>query len=266
MTSDYEASRSSTTAGLPVAPALGPALDELRVPRQAPDEGPRVLRLTALAMLVAAAAAAAAELLVALIYGITNLAFYGRLAFTAASPAGNHLGAGVILVPVLGGLIVGVMARFGSPAIRGHGIPEAMERILLNESRIAPRLTLLKPISSAVAIGTGGPFGAEGPIIATGGALGSLLGLKRAAVVIFADNTLRDAADHMVHERVGRLPVVTRKAPRTVVEIISRSDLLDAHEPRLEARWNAQRTFDVRRGWSTPAEGGVSSGSAGQNP
>src|SRR6185312_13465007 len=82
----------------------------------------------------------------------------------------------VIVVPVIGGIVVGLMARFGSKAIRGHGIPEAMEQILLNESKIPARITLLKPISAAIAIGTGGPFGAEGPIIATGGAIGSLIG------------------------------------------------------------------------------------------
>ena len=176
MKPDHEAARASTTEGLPVAPALGPTLDELRVPRQIPEPGPRILHLSLLAILVAVAAAVAAEVLIALINGITNLAFYGRVALTPVSPAGNGLGPRVMLVPVVGGLIVGVMARFGSPAIRGHGIPEAMERIIRNESRIAPRLTLLKPVSSAVAIGTGGPFGAEGPIISTGGALGSLLG------------------------------------------------------------------------------------------
>jgi H+/Cl- antiporter ClcA/CBS domain-containing protein len=92
------------------------------------------------------------------------------------SPAFNHLGAWVIVIPAIGGLIAGVMARWGSRAIQGHGIPEAMEQVLLNESRIAPRITFLKPVSSAFAIGTGGPFGAEGPIISTGGALGSLIG------------------------------------------------------------------------------------------
>src|SRR6185312_2366051 len=82
----------------------------------------------------------------------------------------------VIVVPVIGGIVVGLMARFGSQAIRGHGIPEAMEQVLLNESRIPARMTVLKPLSAAISIGTGGPFGAEGPIIASGGALGSLLG------------------------------------------------------------------------------------------
>src|SRR5213076_625318 len=95
-----------------------------------------------------------------------------------ASPAdaAPYLGLWVIAIPVIGGIIVGLMARFGSKAIRGHGIPEAMEQVISNKSRIPPRMTFLKPLSAAVAIGSGGPFGAEGPIIATGGALGSLLG------------------------------------------------------------------------------------------
>src|SRR4051794_21962061 len=82
----------------------------------------------------------------------------------------------MIFIPIIGGVIVGIMARYGSKAIRGHGIPEAMEQVLLNQSRIPPRITFLKPLSAAIAIGTGGPFGAEGPIIATGGALGSFIG------------------------------------------------------------------------------------------
>jgi len=114
--------------------------------------------------------------LVYLIDGITNLAFYGRLSFEPASPAGNHLGMLVIAVPIIGALLVGLMARFGSRAIGGHGIPEAMEKIILAESRIPPAITFLKPLSAAISIGTGGPFGAEGPIIATGGAFGSLTG------------------------------------------------------------------------------------------
>jgi CIC family chloride channel protein len=114
--------------------------------------------------------------LVYLIDAITNLAFYGRFSFENVSPAGNHLGLFVIVVPVIGALLVGLMARFGSKAIGGHGIPEAMEKIILAESRIPPAITFLKPLSAAISIGTGGPFGAEGPIIATGGAFGSLTG------------------------------------------------------------------------------------------
>jgi len=127
-------------------------------------------------MIVAAAAGVVAQVLIRLIGFITNLSFYGRFSTSFASPSGNHLGWWVLFVPVVGGLIVGFLARYGSAGIRGHGIPEAMEQVLTNQSRIPARLTILKPLSAAIAIGTGGPFGAEGPIIATGGALGSLLG------------------------------------------------------------------------------------------
>jgi H+/Cl- antiporter ClcA len=114
--------------------------------------------------------------LVYLIDLITNLSFYGRFSFESASPAGNHLGWMVVLVPIGGAIVVGLMARYGSQAIKGHGIPEAMEKIILEDSKIPPALTFLKPLSAAVSIGTGGPFGAEGPIIATGAAFGSLTG------------------------------------------------------------------------------------------
>lgn len=135
-----------------------------------------VLFLSATSIILAAFTTTVAWALVQLIALITNIAFYQRFTFAASSPATNHLGIAVVIVPVIGGLIIGFMARYGSKAIRGHGIPEAMEQILLNRSRIPARITLLKPVSAAISIGTGGPFGAEGPIIATGGALGSLLG------------------------------------------------------------------------------------------
>ena len=155
---------------------MGPTLESMRVPRQHEANRHRTLVISAIAVGIACFAALAAEALIALIGLITNLGFYGRFSFAFTSPKDNALGLGVVLVPVIGGLIVGVMARYGSPAIRGHGIPEAMERVLYNQSRISARVTLLKPLSAAVSIGTGGPFGAEGPIIATGGALGSLVG------------------------------------------------------------------------------------------
>ncbi len=135
-----------------------------------------LMTTSGLAVVVGVLAALAANILQRLIGLITNLAFYGRWSTAFSSPAQNHLGLAVIVVPVLGAIVVGVMARYGSSAIRGHGIPEAMEQVLLNQSRIPYRITFLKPVSAAIAIGTGGPFGAEGPIIATGGALGSLLG------------------------------------------------------------------------------------------
>jgi len=105
----------------------------------------------------------------------TNLFFYQRWSSAFVSPAGNHLGAKVIIVPIVGALVIGFMARYGSERIRGHGIPEAIEAILITGSRIPPRVALLKPLSSAISIGSGGPFGAEGPIIMTGGAFGSLV-------------------------------------------------------------------------------------------
>jgi chloride channel protein, CIC family len=107
---------------------------------------------------------------------ITHLAYTGTVATSISRPDTSALGPLSVLVPVAGGLLVGVMARFGSERIRGHGIPEAMETILLRGSRMEPRLAVLKPISSAISIGTGGPFGAEGPIIVTGGAVGSIAG------------------------------------------------------------------------------------------
>jgi H+/Cl- antiporter ClcA/predicted transcriptional regulator len=146
------------------------------MPRRSTLVEPRVLLLSAVAIALGVGAAFIARLLVALISLVTNAAFYGRWSVENVQPAGHHLGVWVIVVPVIGGLVVGLMARWGSRAIRGHGIPEAMEQVLLNESKIPPRITFLKPVSSAIAIGTGGPFGAEGPIIATGGALGSFLG------------------------------------------------------------------------------------------
>ena len=134
----------------------------------------RLLVLTGYAVLIGAMSAVVAWTLAWLIGAITNLVYYHRLSAHLVSPAANHLGGWAVLVPVVGGLIVGVMARYGSEKIRGHGIPEAMEAILVGESRMEPRVALLKPVSSAISIGTGGPFGAEGPIIMTGGAFGSL--------------------------------------------------------------------------------------------
>jgi H+/Cl- antiporter ClcA len=165
-----------STDALPLSPSLGVALDATRMPRRSTLVDRRVVRITAVAVVLGVAAALIAQLLTALIGLVTNIAFYGRWSTDFSSPAGHHLGLWVIAVPVVGGLIVGAMARWGSRAIRGHGIPEAMEQVLLNESKIPPRITFLKPVSSAIAIGTGGPFGAEGPIIATGGALGSFVG------------------------------------------------------------------------------------------
>src|SRR6266550_736718 len=134
----------------------------------------RVVMLAAMAALVGVISAFVALALVRLIGLFTNLAYFHRFDTSFASPAGNTLGLWAVGVPVVGGLIVGLMARYGSEKIRGHGIPEAMEAILIGQSRIDSKIAVLKPLSTAIAIGTGGPFGAEGPIIATGGAFGSL--------------------------------------------------------------------------------------------
>ncbi|HKD18333.1 MAG TPA: chloride channel protein [Thermoanaerobaculia bacterium] len=134
----------------------------------------RVLVLSAAALVIGAIGAVVAKALLWLIDAITNLAYFGRLSAAPVTPAQNTLGAWSILVPVAGGLVIGAMARWGSPKIRGHGIPEALEAILIGRSRLEARVAILKPVSSAVSIGTGGPFGAEGPIIMTGGAFGSL--------------------------------------------------------------------------------------------
>ena len=162
--------------GLPVAPSLEPTLKKARIPPVLAVMDGRVAFIGLLAAALGVVAGYLAEVLIRLIGLVTNLAYYHRWSTGFASPAGHHLGWPVIFIPAAGGILVGLMARYGSQAIRGHGIPEAMEQVLLNESRIPARLTLLKPLSAAIAIGTGGPFGAEGPIIATGGALGSLLG------------------------------------------------------------------------------------------
>jgi len=134
----------------------------------------RVLVLSAAAIGIGAVGALVADALIWLIAVITNLAYYQRFSSHFVSPAGNTLGVWSIAVPVVGGLIIGAMARWGSPKIRGHGIPEALEAILIGRSRIEAKVAILKPVSSAISIGTGGPFGAEGPIIMTGGAFGSL--------------------------------------------------------------------------------------------
>src|SRR3984885_6845930 len=135
----------------------------------------RVLPISALALAIGVLAAFVALALLRLIGLFTNLFYFGRWSTALVSPAGNHLGIFSVLVPVGGALIIGVMARYGSERIRGHGIPEAIEAILINGSRVEPKVALLKPLSSAISIGSGGPFGAEGPIIMTGGAVGSLI-------------------------------------------------------------------------------------------
>ncbi|HKB78409.1 MAG TPA: chloride channel protein [Thermoanaerobaculia bacterium] len=173
---DPEIERAATTEGVPVAPSAADAIQSARIPLERTLIDARIVLLCVWSVGVAIVTGFVAQALMAIIGLITNISFYGRFSFAFSSPANNHLGWLVLVIPAIGGVIVGYMARYGSTGIRGHGIPEAMEQVLLNESRIPARLTFLKPLSAAIAIGTGGPFGAEGPIIATGGALGSLLG------------------------------------------------------------------------------------------
>ncbi len=140
----------------------------------------RLLWISALAVVIGALCAFVAVALLWLIGFFTNLFFFQQLTFWIdpthlPSPAANSLGLGVILIPVVGGLLIGLMARYGSERIRGHGIPEAIEAILISRSRMQPKVAVLKPVSSAISIGSGGPFGAEGPIIMTGGAFGSII-------------------------------------------------------------------------------------------
>lgn len=136
---------------------------------------PRLPLMAALAVPVGMLSTLAAFVLVNLIRLFTNLFFFASFSFADRSPAGNTLGAWVIAIPVAGGIVIGLIARFGTEKIRGHGIPEAIEAILFGKSRMSPKVAVLKPLASGIAIGSGGPFGAEGPIIMTGGALGSLL-------------------------------------------------------------------------------------------
>jgi chloride channel protein, CIC family len=155
-----------------------PAMAIVKTPTRTSAADPGLIRLCILSVLVAAAAALIAKGLMSLIGLITNFSFYHIWSTQLTPPAGAaaHLGWTIILIPVAAGLIIGLMARYGSAGIRGDGIPEAVEKVLAHQSRIPPIMTFLKPLSAAICIGAGGPFGAEGPIIATGGALGSWIG------------------------------------------------------------------------------------------
>ncbi|HEY1370875.1 MAG TPA: chloride channel protein [Candidatus Binatia bacterium] len=135
----------------------------------------RVVTISAMALVIGVLSAFVALALLKLIGLFTNLFFFQTWNTALVTPSGHHLGAFVVAVPVIGGLVIGFMARYGSERIRGHGIPEAIEAILMNGSRVEPKVAFLKPLSAAISIGSGGPFGAEGPIIMTGGAFGSMI-------------------------------------------------------------------------------------------
>ncbi|MDB5202055.1 MAG: chloride channel protein [Ferruginibacter sp.] len=161
---------------IPISTSLTDTLEAENIHPDNRRDKSRLLTIAALAIAIAIFISVIAKVLVLLINLATNISFYGKFSLEHATPLGHSLGLLVIVVPAVGGVLVGLMALYGSKAIRGHGIPEAMEQILTNQSKIKPTISYLKPLSSAIAIGTGGPFGAEGPIIATGGALGSTIG------------------------------------------------------------------------------------------
>ncbi|MCA9444252.1 MAG: chloride channel protein [Candidatus Omnitrophica bacterium] len=175
---EKEPAKSTTTEGLTISPSLDAVTEAAQVPQQHSVLDSRVVFVCILSMGLGFLTAIVAQVLLGMINLITNLSYYGQFSLSHRSPADAipDLGLWSIPIPVFGALIIGIMARYGSKAIRGHGTPEAMEQVLTNESRIPARVTFLKPLSSAISIGTGGPFGAEGPIIATGGAVGSVLG------------------------------------------------------------------------------------------
>ncbi|CAN5673615.1 hypothetical protein BH10CHL1_BH10CHL1_39140 [soil metagenome] len=155
---------------------MSTAIGKIHIKDQLADftQDRRILVLSLMALVIGSVSAGLAYILVHLIALITNLAFHGRFSTADGTPTLQGWGYWVILIPAIGGLIIGLMARYGSEKIRGHGIPEALEAILIGRSRMDLKVAILKPISSAISIGTGGPFGAEGPIIMTGGAFGSL--------------------------------------------------------------------------------------------
>jgi CIC family chloride channel protein len=178
-----DATHGSGKSDIPPGTADTPAPDSDRRSHDSPERAlgdftttRTILPLVPLAVVIGVLGAGISLALLDMIGFFTNLFYFQRLSVHLVSPYGNTLGVIAVVIPIGGGLIVGLMARFGSEQIRGHGIPEAMERILINGSKVQPRLAILKPISSAISIGTGGPFGAEGPIILTVGAVGSIVG------------------------------------------------------------------------------------------
>jgi len=240
----------------------------------------RVIPLSIICIGIGVVGAFLALILLKLIYLFTNLFFFHRWSFEFNSPAQNTLGIFVILVPIVGGLIVGIMARFGSERIRGHGIPEAIEAIPLRGAKVEPRVAVFKPVSAAIAIGSGGPFGAEGPIIMTGGAVGSLIaqlfhmssaerktllvagaaaGMSAtfaapiSAVLLAVElllfewepRSLTTAVQRMASSGFTKLPVVKREHPNEVVCIISISDLLKARSAAQETEERRERVLQL---------------------
>lgn len=206
---------------------------------------PRVLLLAAMAAVIGTGGVAAAWVLLKLIAFCTNLAYHGILSFAPAGIDVARLGFVSILIPVAGAILIGLMARYGSEKIRGHGIPEAMEAILIGQSRISPKVAILKPLSSAISIGTGGPFGAEGPIIMTGGALGSL----------FAQSFRMSSAERKTLLVAGAAAGMTAVFATPVASVLLAVELLLFEwKPRsFIPVLTACLTAAVERGWVLPA-------------
>ncbi|HET8573102.1 MAG TPA: chloride channel protein [Edaphocola sp.] len=169
-------SKYKSVSNIPVAISLETTLERENIKPKFDKNKKRLVYISILAIIIAILISLIAKVLMLLINFITHVSFYGDFSFSHVGLIENHMGLWIIFIPAIGGILVGLTAFYGSRGIQGHGIPEAMEQVLTNKSRIKPILTFLKPLSSAIAIGTGGPFGAEGPIIATGGALGSNFG------------------------------------------------------------------------------------------
>ena len=150
--------------------------EKVRSPKAEQGAGYRIGTISLLAALIGILAGILAYILYDLIGLFTNLTYYHEWSFHFRSPEHTSIGPWIIVMPVIGGIIVGFMAKYGSEKIKGHGIPEAMEAVLTSRSRIEAKVAILKPLSAAIASGTGGPCGADGPIIQTGGAVGSLVG------------------------------------------------------------------------------------------
>ena len=202
---------------------------------------PGILTTSAYALLVGFMGGLVAQGLLELIYLFTNLFFYGKWSFTMTFPVHNHLGAWVILIPPLGGLAVGIMIHFWEPTLKGHGIPEAMEAVLIGKSKVRMRVGILKPLATAFAIGTGGPFGAEGPIIQTGAAFGSIFAqLTRLTPyqrrVLLAAGAAAGMAATFVAPLAGILVAIELAALRISRALVHpRGDLLRGHDRRCRA-------------------------------
>ena len=220
-----------------------------RVKTQAPGDftaDTRMLLLAAMALVVGTGGVAGAWVLLRLITLCTNLAYFHVLSLTPHDLIHAKLGPASVLIPVCGALIVGLMARYGSEKIRGHGIPEALEAILIGRSRMSPKVAVLKPLSSAIAIGTGGPFGAEGPIIMTGGAIGSLF----AQLFHLTAAERKDAAGRgrrRRHDRGVRHPDRRRAAGGRTAAVRVEAAQLHPRGGRLRHRDDRAQRYPARR-------------------